>query len=399
MQALRWMGLGVKVFCWQANPRDRNAAFHDLWRSRVVLPSHWAIHQEDLAHFRRTRPERVESFLELLAAETGLAKETLIRDWDVLAGFTFARHVEVAEADYLHSYFFYDQSFMAMMAAYLLGVPRGITAYADHMLADYRLKCVRLHLELADIVVATSKRIKDELSAIGGGRLDNKILVKPNGVDVARFSYVERAAHLPAGVAPELITVGRIDPKKGLIYLAEAIRILADRGVGLRVNFVGSVDPYSPASAEYAEELTAKVRELGITDRLVMHGVKKQSDLFPLLARSRILVAPCVELDSGDKDGIPTAVLEAMSTGLPVVTTDAGSILEAVTDGVEGICVPQRDPVRLADAIERLVCDPALCRRMGESGRRRVEAEFNVEVTERRLHERIEALLHRSGSR
>ena len=399
MQALQWMGFGVKVFCWEANPRDRNAAFHDLWRNRVVVPSHWAIHQEDLAHFRGARPERVESFLELVAGETGLAKETLIRDWDVLAGFTFARHVEAAEADYLHSYFFYDQSFMAMMAAYLLGVPRGITAYADHMLTDYRLKCVRLHLQLADVVVATSQRIKDELSAVGGGRFDDKILVKPNGVDPSRFSYVERAAHLPAGVEPELITVSRIDAKKGLIYLAEAIRILADRGVGVRANLVGSVDPYSRASAEYAEELTAKVRELGITDRLVMHGVKKQSDLLPLLARSCVLVAPYVELDSGDKDGIPTAVLEAMSTGLPVVTTDAGSILEAVTDGVEAICVPQRDPVRLADAIERLVRDPALCRRMGESGRRRVEAEFNVEVTERRLHERIEALLHRSGSR
>lgn len=395
MQALQWMGFGVKVFCWEAKRRDRNPAFEDLWRNRVVVPTHWVIHQENLAHFRRTRPERVESFLELLAAETGLAKETLIRDWDVLAGFTFARHVEVAQPDYLHSYFFYDQSFMAMMAAYLLGIPRGITAYADHMMADYRFKCVRLHLQLADVVVATSKRIKDELSASGGGRFDNKILIKPNGIDLARFSYVERSGHLPAGVEPELIAVSRIDPKKGLIYLAEAIRILADRGVGLRVNLVGSVDPYSRASAEYAEELAAKVRDLGITDRFVMHGVKKQTEIFSLLARSCILVAPCVELDSGDKDGIPTAILEAMSTGLPIVTTDAGSILEAVTDGVEAICVPQRDPVRLADAIERLLRDPALRLRMGESGRRRVEAEFSVQVTERCLHERIEAVLGR----
>jgi glycosyltransferase involved in cell wall biosynthesis len=394
MQALRGAGFGIKVFCWQINPRrDLHPAFRDLWRNRVVLQADWSIHQEDAAYFRQTRPERVKSFLVQLSAETGLTTEILMQDATVLLGFTFARYVELAGADYLHSYFFYDQSFMVMMAAYLLGIPRGITAYADHMLTDYPFKCVRLHLELADVVVATSKRIRNELSAIGGGRFDRKILVKPNGIDVFRFPYVEPARRVVRGNAPELIAVNRIEPKKGLIYLAEAIRILADRGVNVRLNLVGSIDPYAATSAEYAEELAAKVEDLGIADRLVMHGVKKQPEIVSLLAHSCIFVAPYVEVASGDKDGIPTAMLEAMSTGLPIVTTDAGSIPEAVTDGVEAICVPQRDPVRLAEAIERLLRDSVLRARMGEAGRRRVEAEYSVDVTERRLHERIETLL------
>ncbi|MBI3796943.1 MAG: glycosyltransferase [Deltaproteobacteria bacterium] len=394
MQALRKAGFGVKVFCWKTNThRDLHPAFRDLWRNRVVLQVDWSVHQEDAAYFRRTRPERVQSFLVQLAAETGLTTETLMQDATVLLGFTFARHVELAGADYLHSYFFYDQSFMVMMAAYLLGIPRGITAYADHMLADYPFKCVRLHIELADIVVATSKRIWNELSTIGGGRFDRKILVKPNGIDVFRFPYVDPARRVVTGDTPELIAVNRIEPKKGLIYLAEAIRILADRGVKLRLNLVGSRDPYAVTSAEYAEELTVKVEELGIADCVVMHGVKKQPEIVALLARSCIFVAPYVEVASGDKDGIPTAMLEAMSTGLPIVTTDAGSIPEAVTDGVEALCVPQKDPVRLADAIERLLRDSVLRARLGEAGRRRVEAEYSVAVTERHLHERIKPLL------
>src|SRR5262249_10813964 len=272
---------------------------------------------------------------------------------------------------------------------------RGITAYADHMLTDYALKCVRLHIALADIVVATSRRIRDELCAIGGGQFADKILVKPNGIDVSRFPYSESTRRLAIEGDPELIAVNRIEPKKGLIYLAEAVRILADRGVGVRVHLVGSVDPYAATSAEYAEELAAKVQELGIADRFVMHGVKKQPEIVSLLARSCVFVAPYVEVASGDKDGIPTAMLEAMSTGLPVVTTDAGSILEVLTPEVEGICVPQRDPVRLAEAIKRLVHDPALRARMGEAGRRRVETAYSVDVTERRLHERIKVLLDR----
>jgi glycosyltransferase involved in cell wall biosynthesis len=396
MQALREVGFAVKVFCWQTNPRrDLHPAFRDLWRNRVVLQVDWSRHHQDVAHFRRTRPRRVASFLERLVAETGLTEETLLQDATVLMGFTFARHVELVGADYLHSYFFYDQSFMVMMAAYLLDIPRGITAYADHMLTDYPLKCVRLHVELADIVVATSRRIRDELGAIGGDQFVNKILIKPNGIDVSRFPYCESTRRFIAGGDLELIAVNRIEPKKGLLYLAEAVRILADRGVGVRLHLVGSVDPYAATSAEYAEELAAKIQELGIADRVVMHGVKKQPEIVTLLARSCIFVAPYVEVASGDKDGIPTAMLEAMSTGLPIVTTDAGSIPEAVTSGVEAICVPQRDPVRLAEAIQRLVRDPALRARMGEAGRRRVETEYSVDVTERPLHERIKALLDR----
>lgn len=398
MQALQWMGFEVNVFCWGMKPQDRNPAFEDLWRNRVILPTNGLLFLEDFAYFSRTRPDRVALFFELVSKETGLSKEILSRDWDVLQGFSFARHVEAVGTDYLHSYFFYPQSFMAMMAAFLLDIPRGITAYADHMLSDYRLKCVRLHLELADVVVATSKRIKDELSAIGSGQYDSKILIKPNGVDVVRFPFVKRVAHLSAGTEPELVSVSRIDPKKGLVYLAEAIRILGDRGLSVRLNFIGSVDPFSRTSTEYAEELTTKIRELGITDRFVMHGVKKQPEVFSLLSRSCMFVAPYVELDSGDKDGVPTAMLEAMSTGLPIVATDAGSILEVVRDGEEAICVPQRDPVRLADAIERLIRDSALRMRLGKSGRRRVASEFSTQGTEQLLHERIESILQRRES-
>ena len=120
--------------------------------------------------------------------------------------------------------------------------------------------------------------------------------------------------------------------------------------------------------------------------------MKQQHEFIPLMARSRLFVAPYVEVDTGDKDGIPTAVLEAMSTGLPIVHTDAGSIEEAAADGVEGLTVPQRDGVALADAIARLLSDRELYLRMSHAARQRALSEFDIHVTERRLHERIQAL-------
>ncbi len=392
MQALAWAGLDCKVFCCDTNARQElPAAFSGLWGKRLVMQTDWDANQRDLDHFLHTRPERVEALLATLGAATGLTRDQLLNESIVRTGFTFARHVELSGARYLHTYFFYDQSLLGLVAAFLLQIPRGITAYADHMLGDYQFKLVPLHLELADIVVATSARIKRELGAIGGGRFDDKIIVKPNGIDAARFPYVDGPTRLAMEGLPELIAVNRIEPKKGLIHLVDALGVLKARGVEVTLNLVGGADK-TPAGAECFRQLTARIDELGLGDRIILHGMKQQHEFIPLMARSRLFVAPYVEVDTGDKDGIPTAVLEAMSTGLPIVHTDAGSIEEAAADGVEGLTVPQRDAGALAEAIARLLSDRELYLRMSNAARQRALSEFDIHVTERRLHERIQAL-------
>ena len=82
-----------------------------------------------------------------------------------------------------------------------------------------------------------------------------------------------------------------------------------------------------------------------------------------------------VETASGDKDGIPTAILEGMSTALPIVATDAGSIPEILTDGAHGFLVKQRDPQALAKAIQQLAAQPMLARDLGRAARIRFEEE------------------------
>lgn len=394
MTALAWTGLDTRVFCCDTNPKSElPAAFAGLWPKRLVMQTHWEAGQRDLAHFRRTRPARVDGLLALLAEATGRSAESLLQESIVLTGFTFARHVELARTSYLHTYFFYDQSFLALMAAYLLEIPRGITCYADHMLGDYVFKLVPLHLRLADIVVATSARIKDELVALGGDPA--KVIVKPNGIDVARFHHVAAAERLALGGVPELVAVQRIEPKKGLIHLVDAMARLRDRGVGARLNVVGGVDVNTPTSAACHRELVARIGELQLGDAVILHGSKQQHEFAPIAARSRLFVAPYVETGSGDKDGIPTAVLEAMSTGLPIVATDAGSIAEASRDGIEAVIVPQRDAGALADAIARLLTDTAAWTRMSDAARARAVDAFDIHVTETRLHERIRTALAR----
>ena len=309
-----------------------------------------------------------------------------------MQGCTFARMAELAGAKYIHSYFFYDQSFMAMQAAWLLDLPRGVSCYADHMMNDYPWKFVPLHIELCDVIVATSARIKRELSQLSGGRFDDKILVKPNGVDGDRFTAHKRPTR-KVEEPFEVLSVSRIEPKKGLTYLVEAIAMLKEKGHRVIAHVIGSKDPHSKGSLEYAAEFEDCITRHGLQDQVILHGMMKQEDLAPILKRSRAFVAPYVEMGSGDKDGIPTAMLEGLASALPVVTTDSGSILEVVRDGIEGLVVPQRDSMAFANALQKLIDDPALERRLAKAARARFDKEFDIRVTEKRLHARVKALL------
>ena len=399
MLGLTHMGLDLKMFHWELGDMGQlHKAFDYLKDHRVQIQPVWENHLRDKEHFEKTKPGRLREFLQRVSKATGKSVEELEKEPIVLQGCTFARMAELAGAKYLHSYFFYDQSFMVMQAAWLLDIPRGVSCYADHMLDDYPWKLVPLQVELASVVVATSARIKRELSAKSGGVHDDKIIVKPNGVDGARFPAFDRP--LRKKDEPfEVISISRVEPKKGLIHLVEAIAELKQRGHNVIAHVVGSKDLHSKGSAEYAEQFDRRIQELGVGDRIVQHGMMKQEDLAPILKKCRAFVAPYVELGSGDKDGIPTAMLEGLASGLPVVTTDSGSILEVVDNGVEGIVVAQRDSKAFAEALLRLVADPELERRMAKASRARFDKEFDIRVTEKRLHERVAALVAKAKAR
>jgi glycosyltransferase involved in cell wall biosynthesis len=388
------MGLDVKLFYWLLEgPQNMHEAYRPLLRKSIKLLSIHENHQRDLEYCKKAFPGRLEALLNRIAQCTGRTPTDLEAAPEIMAACTFARMARSCDARYIHTYFFYEQSLFGMITAWLLEIPRGITAYADHTLKDHAFKLVPLHMETADVVVATSHRIKRELVQIGGEQYSDKILVKPNGVDGRRFPFKVRARDSDGPF--EAISVSRIEPKKGLLTLVEASRLLLDSGRHVRFHIVGTGDPGSPGSLEFEGRFRARLSDLGVSRLFVLHGFRKQEDVVGLLDAAHVFVAPYVETSSGDKDGIPTALLEAMATGLPSVTTDAGSILEVIDNGIEGLIVPQGDAARLAAALRQLMDDPALSAAMGHQARRRFEREFDCRVTETILHDRIREVLRR----
>ena len=187
--------------------------------------------------------------------------------------------------------------------------------------------------------------------------------------------------------------MSRIEPKKGLLDLVEAVHLLRQRGVAVNAHIVGAADDWSAASRQYKEELDRRITELSLWGAVHLEGRQNLEGVNRFLGISHLFVAPFVETEAGDKDGIPTAVLEGMATGIPVVATDAGSIPEVIESGRNGIVVSQREPAAIADAVESLLRDPEGRRRLGSSAAADVRSRFDVRDCEEAFHARVRALL------
>ena len=201
-------------------------------------------------------------------------------------------------------------------------------------------------------VVAHSEEIAADLTSLGVRR--GKITVLHSGIWYERFGQSLRR---PVGGEATVITVCRLHRMKGLEYLVQAMGMLPS---GLVVRLVIAGDgPERVRLVEAAEEHG---------DRVSFVGEVPHDEVASLLAGADVYALPSVSL-AGQRESVPTALLEAMASGLPVVTTSVGGIKQLVTDGVNGYVVPERDPRAMADAITKLARDPELRESMGKRNR------------------------------
>ncbi len=169
-----------------------------------------------------------------------------------------------------------------------------------------------------------------------------------------------------------ILTVGDGRWEKGYEYALAAVRELLDGGVPVRYEMVGVAPAPGAAPSPEQQRIQHTVADLGLGDHVVLVPRATAKELSARLAQADVL------LHASLAEGIPNVVLEAMACGVPVVSTDCGSVSEALSDGTEGYIVPARAPDRLAGALNRLWRDPELRERMGQAGRRTIESRFTL---------------------
>jgi glycosyltransferase involved in cell wall biosynthesis len=186
-----------------------------------------------------------------------------------------------------------------------------------------------------------------------------------NGIDLDRFRFEE-----PGSREPTVVGVGRLVEKKGFGHLVDAVEMLAARGRPVRLALIGA----GPEEAALRDQ----VRRTGLADRVDFHGPLPQGRMQDVVRRASVLAAPCVVGDDGNRDGLPTVLLEGLAMGTPCVATPVTGIPEAIKDGETGLLVPEADPQALADALAKVLDDPDRARRIAGAGRRLIEERFDV---------------------
>jgi glycosyltransferase involved in cell wall biosynthesis len=188
----------------------------------------------------------------------------------------------------------------------------------------------------------------------------------PTGVDFDQFRPGDRiAARRALGLPEERIIVGIVSAlrrEKGHQYLCEAVRLLGRVDVDLLIVGGG-------LSQELVEGWVAGNE---LTERTHLAG--HQADVTPYLHAMDLFVLPTWAVE-----GVPQSIVQAMSCGLPVISTRVGSVEQVIVDGVTGRLVPPRDPQAVCDAIRELLGNQSLSRRFAEAGRARTLAEFGLE--------------------
>ena len=287
-----------------------------------------------------------------------------------------ARQAERSQVDHLHAHFANRPALVSLLAHAITGLPFSFTAHAKDIYA-----CgppAALWPELAGSAAFVSTVTQANHSYLKGlvcGARRSRLEVLYNGVDLDTLR--PRPAARSAEV-PHLVCVARMVEKKGLDLLLEALAWLRDRGVPFRCTIVGD--------GPEAERLLRQREQLGLDPRVAFPGALAHEDVVRELLSGDVFVLPCRVARDGDRDALPTVLLEAMACGLPCVSTPVGGIAEIVRDPETGRLVPADSARELADAIRDLLGDAGLRERMGAAARRRAEQLFDRRHNVARLH-------------
>jgi colanic acid/amylovoran biosynthesis glycosyltransferase len=290
---------------------------------------------------------------------------------DVYQALLLARETKRRGIEHLHAHFASAATTVTRMAAQFAGLPYTFTAHAkDIFHEDVDPADLRRKVRDAAAVITVSEFNRRFLSEEYGAA--DRVRRIYNGLELDQFPY-----EAPHERPPHIVAVGRLVEKKGFADLVDACAILAERGREFQCRIIGG--------GELEADLQQHVERLKLGGRVVLMGPRPQAEVIRLVQSASVLAAPCIVGADGNRDGLPTVLLEAMALGTPCISTDVTGIPEVLRGDETGLLVPQHAPGQLADALEQLLSDAALRVRLASAARRLIAAEFDIHKNAARL--------------
>jgi colanic acid/amylovoran biosynthesis glycosyltransferase len=255
---------------------------------------------------------------------------------------------------------------IAMYGAWLLDAPFSWTGHATDL---FRNRSALLDkIERANFIVCISTFHRDFY--LQHGARPEQLVIAYCGIDLSWFYPPAPGSRDPNRVY-RIVSSGRLVEKKGFSYLIDACKLLAERGERFECVIGGS----GPLEAE----LKAQIQRLGLADRITVTGkALLQEKIVDFMHEGDVYVLPCVWAADGDVDGLPQMIMEAMASGLPAISTRLVGIPDLLQHEATGLLVAPNNTLELADAMARLMHDPALAARLSENGRLSLAKTFDL---------------------
>jgi glycosyltransferase involved in cell wall biosynthesis len=285
------------------------------------------------------------------------------------------RLLDDSDVRHLHAHFAHGATSVTWLASLITGISFSFTGHAKDIYSEQLnpARLLRRKLLAARFAVTCTDANRDHLLRIAPDATVHRVY---HGLN-ADFAHLlaERPPRPDGNGVLNVLAIGRLVEKKGFDVLVDAHAVLAERGVALATTVVGDDD-----GGDVGAELRRRIARRRLDGRIRLAGTMSQSALYEEYRRATVFCLPCRVLDSGDRDGIPNVLVEAMAAGVPVVTTRVSGIPELVEDGVNGLLVQPDDPEELAAALLRLDSDSKLGARLAAAGEDTVRRRFDGEA-------------------
>jgi glycosyltransferase involved in cell wall biosynthesis len=296
--------------------------------------------------------------------------------YELIACCCFAGKCRRYGAEHIHVHFASRSLSLGLMMGMLTDLPVSCTVHAF----DIFTRCpdsLTMRLSKCKFIASISQFNVEYLRKTCGSSVADLCRVVHCGIDAEKFSPVSRQAE-----SGRIVCVCRLSPKKGLDIAIRACAKLRDNNIKFQFEIAGD-GPQRQALEELIEKLN-------LIDQVKLLGARPNDQLTELFSRASVFLMPCVKTPDGDMDGIPVAMMEAMASEVPVVSTAISGIPELVEDGVTGRLAPDKDADALAQILQELLGDMDKINQLGKAGRERVLTDFCILGNAAKLRELIE---------
>ena len=327
--ALRAREIPVRTFSvWRPDPANLSAETIPLRdETYYIFPLSWF--SMIIAHLKYITG-RTLRYLGTLVFMLTRPGEPLRNRWRSLMHFVYGivaiREMERLKIEHIHVHFAWSASSIALITQRLLGIPFSISLHSKEIFSDRLLLADKVH-DSKFIVTISEYNQKFLNKLFPEDDLDDKIHIVHCGLDPDIFNASPKP--LRNGVEFAILGVAQLVPRKGLHVLIEACRHLAFRGIPFRCNIVGE--------GEERSHLETLIEQYNLGEQVVMSGRIHQEELRQLLSHADAFALPCIRDRSGDQDGIPVVLMEAMAMELAVVSTRISGIPELIEHERNGL--------------------------------------------------------------